>query len=170
MKDDNNKKNEEEKEKKDEEKKCCGSEKCCKGEEKESQLKEKIEEFENKYKRALADYQNLEKRTFEERREWIRTANKELILRLLPVLDTLVLVNKHVEDQGLKLAIQQFLDLLKTEGVVKINTKDKDFNPEEMECVQTKEGEEGKVLEEIRAGYIIGDKVLRPAQVVVGKE
>lgn len=134
------------------------------------ELKQKIEELENKFKRILADYQNLEKRVAEERKEWVRTANKELILRLLPVLDTLMLAQSHVQDEGLKLSIQQFLDLLKTEGVETIKTVGQKFNPQTMECVQTQKGKEGEVLEEVRAGYTILGKTLRAALVEVGKE
>lgn len=131
--------------------------------------KEKIEQLENQLRRALADYQNLEKRQAEERREWIRTASKELILRLLPALDILILAGRHGGDQGLQLGIKQFLDTLKSEGVEKIQTQGKTFDPTLMECVETREGEGDKVLEEVRSGYIQFDKVLRPAQVVVGK-
>src|SRR5438034_10659982 len=51
-------------------------------------LKQQVEEIDGKYKRALADYQNLQKRVIDERVELIKSANKELLLRLLPVLDT----------------------------------------------------------------------------------
>lgn len=127
-------------------------------------------EFENSYKRALADYQNLQKRVQEEKSEWIRSGNRELLLRLLPVLDTLTLAEKHLQDKGLTVSINQFLDTLKSEGVTTIKTVGEEFNPHLMECVTTEKGEEGKVLEELRAGYMLYDKILRPAQVKVGKE
>ena len=133
------------------------------------ELKQRAEEFENNYKRALADYQNLQKRVGEEKSEWIQSANKDLLLRLLPVLDTLMLAEKHLQDQGLTVSINHFLDTLKAEGVTRIKTTGEDFNPHLMECVTTEQGEEGKVLEELRAGYMLYDKVLRPAQVKVGK-
>ncbi len=132
-------------------------------------LKELAEQFENKYKRALADYHNLEKRVQEERRQLILSANKQLLLRILPVLDTLMLASTHSEDQTLKVTLQQFLDVLKSEGVTKIETKDKDFDPRTMECVATEQGEEGKVLEELRPGYMLGEQILRPGQVKVGQ-
>src|SRR6266404_78726 len=132
-------------------------------------LKKQVEEFENNYRRALADYQNLQKRVQEEKSEWIRSGNKEFILRILPVLDTLILAQQHVKDQGLQLSVSQFLDVLKSEGVTKIETVGQEFNPHLMECITTEEGVENKVLEEIRAGYMLYDKVLRPAQVKVGK-
>ena len=147
-----------------------------KGEKKEEdkhvqELELKLEEFEDKYKRALADYQNLEKRVLVERKEWILKANKDLLLRLLPVLDTLILAEKNIKvgDEGLSLGIKQFQDLLKNENVERIETLGKNFDPNLMECIETVDGEEGIVIEEIRAGYMLYDKVLRPAQVAVGK-
>jgi len=133
------------------------------------ELEQRVEECEGKYKRALADYQNLQKRVIEEKGEWIRAANKDLLLRLLPVLDTLMLAAKHLDDQGLTVSINQFLDTLKAEGVTKIKTVGEDFDPHLMECVTTEAGDENKVLKELRAGYMLYDKVLRPAQVMVGK-
>jgi molecular chaperone GrpE len=132
------------------------------------QLKKKIEESDNSYKRALADYQNLQKRAMDERRELIMSANRDLILRILSVLDTLVLANFHDESEGLKVAIKQFLDVLKAEGVTKIETVGQEFNPHLMEAVAIDKGEENKVLEELRSGFVLNDKVLRPAQVKVG--
>jgi molecular chaperone GrpE len=134
------------------------------------ELKEQAEVAENKYRRALADYQNLQKRVQEEKRDWIRAANSELLLRLLPVLDTLILANQHVQDEGLKVSVQQFLDTLKAEGVTKLETVGEEFNPHLMECITTEPGEENKVLEELRAGYMLNEKVLRPAQVKVGRK
>ncbi len=133
------------------------------------ELEQKVEEFENKYKRVLADYQNLEKRAVVERKEWIVKGNKELLLRLLPILDTLILATLHSKDEGLTVSLQQFLDVLKQEGVEKIETIGKDFDPHLMECIESIEGEEGKVLEELRAGYMLYDEVLRAVQVKVGK-
>src|SRR5947208_2312416 len=86
------------------------------------------QEWEDKYKRALADYQNLEKRVAEERKNWIALANKELLLRLLPILDTLMLASAHSQDQGLQVSIRQFLDVLRNEGVTKIETVGKEFD------------------------------------------
>jgi molecular chaperone GrpE len=135
----------------------------------ENQKSEEIKDLENQVKRTLADYQNLQKRVLGERKDWIRSANKELILRLLPSLDTLILAQKHIKDQGLDLSVQQFLDALKNEGLQRIEAEGKYFDPNIMEAVEAEEGEEGKVISEIRAGYTINGEVLRPAQVKVGK-
>jgi molecular chaperone GrpE len=121
-------------------------------------------------KRIFADYQNLQKRVDSERREWLIKANKDLILRFLPALDFLLLSSKHIKDEGLTLSIQKFFDILKTEGVEKIETVGKDFDPNLMEGITTLAGEENKVIEELRTGYKMGDQVLRVAQVAVGKK
>lgn len=126
--------------------------------------------LENQLKRAVADYQNLEKRIAQEKSNWIKIANKDLLLKLLPSLDNLILAEKHTQDEGVKLSIKHFLDILETEGVKKIETESADFNPHLMEAVSTVEGESGKVVEETRAGYTLNGEILRPAQVVVGSE
>ncbi len=128
---------------------------------------QKIENLENQLKRTLADYQNLEKRVSDEKSEWVKMANKDLLLKLLPVFDTLNLAQRHIQDEGLILSIKQFLDVLKSVGVERINTQNQAFDPSLMEVVE-KTGEEGKVLEETRAGFTLFGKMLRPAQVKVG--
>jgi len=133
--------------------------------------------LENQLKRALADYQNLEKRIAAERQEWIKSANKDLLLRLLPGLDSLLLAEKHTQDEGIKISIKHFLDTFEQVGVKKIETVGQSFNPEFMEAIGTVEvnpladsGQDlGKVVEEVRTGYTLFDIILRPAQVIVGK-
>ncbi|MCL4353265.1 nucleotide exchange factor GrpE [Patescibacteria group bacterium] len=132
-------------------------------------LGERLEDYKNRYKRVLADYQNLEKRAREERAAWITTANKDLILRILPILDTLVLAGKHSTDETLKIVRDQFLGVLKGEGVIKIEFAESSCFPKLMECVETVEGQEGKVVEETRAGYLLHGTLIRPALVKVGK-
>jgi molecular chaperone GrpE len=88
---------------------------------------------------------------------------------LLPVFDTLVLANQHVQNDGLQVSINQFLDTLKSEGVTKIDTVGREFDPEFMEAITTVEGDEGKVVNEVRTGFLLNDKLLRAAQVTVGK-
>ena len=143
----------------------------------EKPVEEKVEQeentelsnLENQLKRALADYQNLEKRIANEKSSWILASNKNLLLKLLPGLDSLLLAEIHTQDEGVKIWIKHFLDILEQEGVKKIETAGKDFDPNLMEAITTQEGEDGKVLEEVRSGYMLFDQVLRPAQVIVGK-
>lgn len=131
---------------------------------------EDLQNLENQLKRALADYQNLEKRIESEKISWIKLANKDLLLQLLPGIDSLLLADKHTKDEGVAISIKHFLDILESVGVKKIQTEQVMFNPNFMEAVSTQEGEEGKVLEEVRAGYELNGEVIRPAQVIVGKE
>lgn len=135
-----------------------------------SEDQEKVQALENQIKRALADYQNLEKRTAEERARWIKNSNRELISKLLPVLDDLYLANKHLNDEGLRLSIQKLHGVLVQEGLEDFYTKGMKFDPAIMEAVDVREGEEGIVLEEVRSGYKLHGDILRPAQVIVGKE
>ncbi|MFZ5365745.1 MAG: nucleotide exchange factor GrpE [Patescibacteria group bacterium] len=132
--------------------------------------KKQIEDLTNRWKRALADYQNLEKRIDLEKEDFVEFANSQLILKILPAIDSLEKAEKHLKDQGLSLALKQLKEGLTQEGLEKIQTQGKDFNPEEMECIDVCQGEEGKVLDEIRSGYKLGNRVLRVAQVKVGKE
>lgn len=137
---------------------------------KKAEEKVKLEEAINNWKRAVADYQNLEKRINEERASWIRSASRDLILRLLPVIDALMLAQKHVQDEGVALGVKQLIAILEQEGVKPIETQDKNFDPQTMECVATEPGAGGKVLQELQRGYVLYDKILRPAKVKVGGE
>jgi molecular chaperone GrpE len=132
-------------------------------------LQVQYDESEGKYRRALADYQNLQKRSQEDRLLWIRTANKELLLKILVIFDTLEMAYQHSQDKNIQVSIQQFLDVLKSEGVTKIETVGKKFDPNVMEAITTGEGKEGIVLQELRVGFMIHESLLRAAQVTVGK-
>lgn len=135
-------------------------------------LEEKVVELENNWKRALADYKNLERRTAEEKMEFAEFANMVLIQRLLPIVDNLQMLEKHVRDTGLKMIIKEFKQLLEDNGVASIESHGKEFNAETMDCVETLDSDEknnGKVLEVITEGYLYKKKVLRPAKVRVGK-
>lgn len=133
-------------------------------------VQQQLEDCENKYKRALADYHNLQKRVQDERVELIRSANKDLLLRILQILDTLMLAQQHVQDKNLDISIQHFLDILKGEGVTRIKTVGEEFDPTLMEAITTADGEDGKVVAEIRAGFMLNEKLLRAAQVTVGQK
>ena len=137
-------------------------------------LKEKIEELENQVKRIFADYQNLERRTKDERSIWIRNATKDLITRLLSVLDDLYRANKHLKNEGLRLIIQKFFGILNKEGLTEIPpTNGSLFIPESMRSIATVETDkekDGRVVEEILTGYKLNGEVIRPAEVIVGKK
>lgn len=133
------------------------------------ELEEKLNEYENNWKRAVADYRNLEKRAVEERSETIRFANRDLLLHLLPAFDTLFLAEKHIQDEGLRLTVKRLSDVFSQVGVQRIETVEKTFDPNTMECVDVAEGEDNIVLEELGPGFTLFGKVLLPARVRVGK-
>jgi len=125
-------------------------------------------EFENKYLRVLADYQNLEKRMREERILLLQSANRDLLLKFLPILDTLVLAQQHEENKTLSIVVAQFLNIAKAEGMTAIKVLGEQFDPTVMEVIATQEGKEGIVIQEVRTGYLLHDRLLRPAGVIVG--
>ncbi len=128
----------------------------------------KIEELSNQLKRAVADYRNLERRGIEQRSEDIRFANKNLIEALLPAFDTLILAGKYTEDESVKLTIGRVLEILKENGIEKVATIGAKYNADTMEAVEVVEGAEGEVVDEIRPGFLLHEKLIRPAQVKVG--
>ena len=127
-------------------------------------------DLENQLKRALADYQNLERRIDEERRLLSHLSSALVVEKLLPVLDNLENAQKHLKDEGLEIVIKQFRDVLESEGVCEITAEGSPFDPNFHEAVEILESEkDGVVLKVLAKGYKINDKVLRPAQVAVGR-
>lgn len=137
--------------------------------EKEDGRDEKIASLEEQLKRAVADYRNLERRSGEERNDAIKFANKQLIEALLPAFDTLFLAAKFTTDESVKLTAQRILDVLKDNGIEKIETNNAQYNAQTMEAIDVVEGDKDLVVEEIRPGFLIYGKLIRPAQVKVGK-
>jgi len=135
-----------------------------------AELQNRVSDTENKWKRALADYQNLEKRTQEQKVEFIEFANYNIILELLDVIDCLESTTDHIKDDGLNLSVKKFKDVLSNNGVTEIKAENEDFNASLMEAIDTQKGTENKVLKVNKKGYILNNKVLRPAQVVVGRK
>ncbi|MBI5449224.1 nucleotide exchange factor GrpE [Candidatus Gottesmanbacteria bacterium] len=134
------------------------------------EIHKQSDEWKNKYLRALADYQNLEKRTHTEKEETRKFAVLIFLERLLPVADTLARAQKHLSDSGLGLALKELDAILQEFGVEKIQTLGKPFNPHEMECIEVVEGKENEVVEEALPGFRLHGRVLRVAQVKVGKK
>lgn len=146
---------------------------------KTDELQKQIDELTLSWKRALADYQNLERRSQEEKVNTRKLAARELIIRLLPTLDSLNDARKHQKDEevrpelveGLELCIQKFEKALKEEGLEEIETDNKNFDPSLMECVEVEEGEEeSKVKDTVLTGYRLNGIVIRPAKVKVLKK
>lgn len=134
-------------------------------------LKLQLTEATDRWKRALADYQNLEKRASEEKREFARFAAKQFIEKLLIIVDDLEKAEAHLKDQGLSLTVKKMIDLLKQEGVEKLTTVGREYDIESMEAIQLVPGkEDNKVVEELRPGYTMHGSILRAAQVKVSKK
>ena len=134
-------------------------------------LKKQLDEATAQWKRALADYQNLEKRVNEERRELIQYSVKNFITELLAIVDDFEKAETHLKDPGLTLALKKLRDLLKREGVEKMEVMGKEYDIHTMEAlILDEDGQDGKVLAELRTGYTMHGSVLRPAQVKVSKK
>lgn len=133
-------------------------------------LKKEAEEWRNKYLRALADYQNLEKRIVNVRNDEQKLAARNILLKILPVLDVLTELAKITEDEHVPVAIKLFQKILEDEQVKKMEVIGKKFDPEEMECVEVAgDGKDDTVTEEISTGYKLFEQILRVAKVKVGK-
>lgn len=120
--------------------------------------------------RALADYDNLTKRVEKEKTSWVKLASFRLVEKLLPILDNLGAAGNHLKDRGLTLAIAQFRDILKEEGLVEILAKVGDsFDPDIHEVVELVDGgEAGRVAELVLSGWRFAEgPVVRFAKVKV---
>lgn len=136
-----------------------------------SDNKAKIEELTNNWKRALADYQNLEKNFNQQRQTLALYIKKDILIKFLPILESLEKAESHLKDQGLELAIKQFKDLLKSEGLEELDILNKDFDPNTSECIDTEKGDKDNLVTKILTkGYKLFDKVILPAKVIVSKK
>ncbi|MDH7476486.1 MAG: nucleotide exchange factor GrpE [Microgenomates group bacterium] len=134
-------------------------------------LKKELEEIKSKYLRVLADYQNFEKRVNEEKRKIFDNAKKEFILKLLPFLDNLEKAEIFNKDKGLTMIKDNFLQILKNEGLEEINILGKEFDPHLAEAVEVVKGEkDNQVVEVVRKGYKLNNEVFRVALVKVSKQ
>src|SRR3989344_4162513 len=119
------------------------------------ELENTVAELENNWKRALADYRNLQKRTEEEKESLVSFISGMFFKTVLPVLDNLEMLEKHVDDQGLKLITKDFRQILAEEGVTEIDAVGKDFDAETMEAIETVPGEKNMVMEVLNKGYML---------------
>lgn len=131
-------------------------------------LAAKVSELEDQLKRSVADYRNLENRNRDEKMEFVKFANKNLIEQLLPAFDTLLLAEKYSEDENLKITVKHLLEVLKSVGVEKIETVGRPYEAGTMEAIEVVEGKENEVVGEAQPGFTLYGKVIRPARVKVG--
>jgi molecular chaperone GrpE len=138
--------------------------------------KTRSERYLDSWKRAQADFINYKRRCEQERDEARQLANSALILTLLPVLDDLDRAlasvppesNREPWIEGVRLVQRKFTATLESYGVTPIEAEGKPFDPCLHEATACVPGEEGMVVGEIKKGYMLGDKVLRPSLVSVG--
>jgi len=123
------------------------------------------EEYLNNWKRERADFLNYKKEEAKRLEEFVTFANESVILEVIEVLDDLEKAAQEINNDGLNQILKKFQELLKKYGVERM-TVDGPFNPLFHEAV---EGTEGDKLEEVRAGYTMHGKVIRPARVKIVK-
>lgn len=136
-------------------------------------------EYKDQWLRATADYKNFKRRTDIERSELIRSASSALLLKMLPVMDdferSIANIPPEVAESawwgGTQLIAQKLRTVLESEGVNVIAALGNDFDPNLHEAVlyEDADGQEGKVIAELQRGYKLGDRVLRPSMVKVGR-
>jgi molecular chaperone GrpE len=138
-------------------------------------LQTERDELFDRLQRLAAEFDNFRKRAAREQGELLARANERLVKELLPVLDdlgrALEAAAEHEEaklEEGVRLVHRSLASLLEREGLAEIETEGK-FDPHVHEALLTQpsELEEGSVLQVIQKGYRLGERVLRPARVVV---
>jgi molecular chaperone GrpE len=129
----------------------------------------------NDLKRLAAEFENYKKRVAREQESLSSRAAERLVKELLPIVDdlerALEAAEEHEEaklEEGVRLVHRQLASALEREGLAEIETNGK-FDPHVHEALlsQPSEAEEGAVIEVLQKGYKLGDRVLRPARVVV---
>ena len=150
--------------------------------------RQRIEELETQlakekddYIRLMAEFENYRRRSAAERLDLISTANEKLILEILPVIDdcerALKVLGESTDSaaakEGTEMIYNKMLNVLKAKGLKKIEVADKPFDVEFMEAVAQfpapEESKKGMVFDIIQNGYMLGEKVIRYAKVVVAQ-
>ncbi len=133
---------------------------------------QQIEELTSTLKQVQADFENYQKRTEKEQEKLCKSASKELIIELLPVLDSFELALKDKQDKGLEMLYSQLMGILEKKGLKQIEALDKKFDPYLHEALlqESSEKEEGIVLEELQKGYMLNDQIIRHTKVKVSKK
>ncbi len=154
----------------------------------EEEIKNKEEEYLNNWKRSAADFINYKKDEMERLGTLLQYTKADMIEKVLPIFDSIYLAQKCLKPgakqdgiaEGIDQTIKQIQEFLKKEGIEEIVVLGQPFDPNTMEIVEevdlpaealAKEGggESGIVVEELQKGYMMGEKVLRPAKVKVSK-
>ncbi len=152
-------------------------------EELKKRLEEKEKESKENYDRFLrmaADFENYKKRAARDKEDYLKFANEDLIKAILPFIDNLERALNHAEKvqdtavliEGVRLTLQQAIQALSKFGVSSFESIGKPFDPtrhEAMLVVPTDQQPPNQVIEEFQKGYLLNDRLLRPATVSVSK-
>lgn len=142
---------------------------------------EQIEEQKHKYLRLSAEFDNYRKRTMKEKAELILNGGEKSISSILPIVDDFERALKNMETatdvaavkEGVELIYNKFMSVLGQNGVKVIETKEQPLDTDYHEAIAVipapNEALKGKILDCVQTGYILNDKVIRHAKVVVGE-
>lgn len=147
------------------------------------ELKARSREHDNvhdKYVRAHAEFENVKKRLERDKADFIKYANESLIFDLLPIIDNLEIAEKHIKEAKDFKAVQSGVDMiqlqiqgfLKDIGLERIKTVGEKFDPhmhEPIETVEAPDKEDGIIVDELKPGYKLNGKLMRPASVRIVK-
>jgi len=148
--------------------------------EEKEELQQKYDELNDRFLRLYSEFDNFRKRTAKEKLELIKSASQDLVIDLLPVLDDfergLKAFKDHQADpeliKGVELIYTKFYNILKQRGLKPMESMGKEFNTDWHEALTNipapSEDMKGKVVDVIQTGYLLNDKVIRYAKVVVG--
>ncbi|OOE13670.1 nucleotide exchange factor GrpE [Fictibacillus arsenicus] len=142
------------------------------------ELESKLEEMSQKNLRLQADYDNFRRRTREEQAASLKYKSQSLVEQLLPALDNFEralkteATNEQAKTliQGMEMVYRQLADVLKQEGLTEVPTVGEKFDPNMHQAVmqvEDSEYESNTVIEELQKGYMLKDRVIRPAMVKV---
>ncbi|MBM3779056.1 MAG: nucleotide exchange factor GrpE [Acidimicrobiia bacterium] len=144
-----------------------------------SSLEQERDALQDRLLRTAAEFDNYRKRVDRERRELSQYAAADVLAEMLPIVDDLERALGAAETtetaayrQGVELVHRKMLDLLRRRGVKPIDALGSDFDPNLHEAVVHEPSDrhrEGEVMEEMRRGYLLGERLLRPAMVKVAK-
>ncbi len=144
------------------------------------ELEETGKKYLDLYARSQAEMENMRKRLKREKEEFFKFANEALIKELLPVVDNLEKAISHAQDEnnvhalreGLELTLKGMKKVLEKAGVKEVKALGEKFDPNYHEAVSQQEKNDvdsGTVLQELQKGYLLNQRLIRPAMVVVSK-
>lgn len=146
----------------------------------EEKLKDEVATLNDKFVRLYAEFDNFKRRTQKERSDLLKTANKEVIVALLPVLDDFARADKALENatdvaavkEGMAIIQHKLKTILTQKGLTPMEAIGQPFDADIHEAITSipspTPNDKGKVIDEMEKGYLLNDKVIRFAKVIIG--